>query len=76
MSISSVLAGGHSRLIGHQFLPWLLSLPGYRIGMINALCHITGICPVEIDNVSEIVDGTMSKFLEVEVCSSHLVRWL
>ena len=46
-SFSSVLAAGHSRLIGRQFLLMLLSLPGYRIGMIIAICHISGICPVE-----------------------------
>ena len=31
--------------------------------MIIALCHISGICSVEIEDVSEIVDG---EFLEVE----------
>ena len=44
----------------------MLSLPGVRIGMIIALCHILGICPVEIEDVSEIVDGTLSELLEVE----------
>ena len=34
--------------------------------MIIALCHISAICPVEIEDVSEIVDGTLSKFLEVD----------
>ena len=48
-SFSSVLAAGHSSLMGRQFLPMLLSLPGFRIGMIIALCHISGICQVEID---------------------------
>ena len=48
-SYSSILAAGHSRLIGRQFLPMLLSLPGFRTGMIIALCDISGICPVEID---------------------------
>ena len=65
-SFSSVLAAGHSGVIGRQFLPMSLSLPGIRIGMIIALCHISGICPVEIDDVSKIVDGTLSEFLEVE----------
>ena len=51
----SVLAAGHSRLIGRQFLPMLLSLPGLRIGMIIALCHISGICPVEIDRLKMLV---------------------
>ena len=46
-SLSSVLAAGHSRLIGRHFLP-MLSLPVYRIGMIIALCLISDICPVEI----------------------------
>ena len=54
-SFSSVLAAGHSRLIGSQFLPMLLSLPGFRIGMIIALCHISGICPVEIDRLKMLV---------------------
>ena len=54
-SFSSVLAAGHSRLIGRQFMPMLLSLPGFRFGMIIALCHISGICPVEIDRLKMIV---------------------
>ena len=49
-SFSSVLAAGHSRLIGGQFLP-MLSLPCFRIGMIIALCHISGICPIGIDRL-------------------------
>ena len=35
-SFSSASTAGHSRLIGRQFLPTLLSLPGFRIGMIIA----------------------------------------
>ena len=66
-SFSSVLAAWHSRLIGRQFLPMLLSLPGFRIWMITinfiehqnraiiALCHISGICPVEIDRLKMLV---------------------
>ena len=50
-SYSSAFASGHSRLIG----PMLLSLPGFRIGMIIALCHISGICPVEIDKLKMLV---------------------
>ena len=50
------LAAGHSSLIGRQFLLMLLSLPAFRIGMIITLCHISGICPVEVEDVSEIVD--------------------
>ena len=45
-SFSSVLAAGHSRPIGRQFLPMLSSLPGFQIGMIITLYHISGICPV------------------------------
>ena len=52
---SSVLAAGHIRLIGRQLLPMLLSLPGIRIGMIIASCHISGICPVEIDRLKMLV---------------------
>ena len=54
-SFSSVLSAGHSRLIGRHFFPMLLSLPGIRIGMIIALCHISGICPVEIDILKMLV---------------------
>ena len=54
-SSSSVLASGHSRLIGRKFLPMLLSLSGFRIGMIIALCYISGICPVEIDRLKMLV---------------------
>ena len=61
-SFSSVLA---IRQFERQFLP-MLSLSGFRIGMIIALCHISGICPVEIEDVSRIVDGTMSELLDVE----------
>ena len=50
-SFSNVLSGVHSRLFGRQFLPMLLSLPGFRIGMIIALCNISGICPVNIDRL-------------------------
>ena len=46
---SSILAAGHSRLIGCKFLPMLPSLPGFGIGMIIVLCHLSGICQVEID---------------------------
>ena len=46
-SFFSVLATGHSRQMWRQFLLMLSSLPGFR--MIIALCHISGICPVEID---------------------------
>ena len=45
---SSVLAAGHSRLIACQSLPMLLSMPDSMIEMIIALCHISGICPVEM----------------------------
>ena len=36
-SVSSVLAAGHSTLVGRQFLPMLSSLPGFRIGMFIGL---------------------------------------
>ena len=54
-SSSSALAGGHSRLIGRQFIPMILSLPSLRIEMIIALCHISSICPVEIDRCKMLV---------------------
>ena len=50
-SISSILATGHSKQMGRQFMPMLLSLPGLRIGMIIAFCHISGICPVETNRL-------------------------
>ena len=34
--------------------------------MIIALCLISRICPVEIEDVSEIVDGTVCELFEVE----------
>ena len=54
-SFSSIFTAGHSGLNGHQFLPMFLSLPGFRIRMIIALCHISGICPVEIDRLKMLV---------------------
>ena len=54
-SFSSDLAAGHSRLIGRQFLPMSLFLPGFGIGMIIALCYISGICPVVIDRLKMLV---------------------
>ena len=50
-SFSSVLAAVLSRLIGRQFLPMVLSLPGFRIWTIIALCHSSGICLVDIDRL-------------------------
>ena len=46
MSFSSGLAFGNSILMGRQLLP---SLSDFMIGVIIALCHFSGICPVEID---------------------------
>ena len=60
------MAAGHSRPMGRYFLSTLSSLLGFGIRTIIALCNISGICPVEIEDVSEIVDGTMSELLEVE----------
>ena len=54
-SFSSVMAAGHSGLIGRKFFPMLLSIPGFGIGMIIALCHTSGICPVEIDRLKTLV---------------------
>ena len=50
-----VLDTGHSRLMGRQILPMLLSLPGFGIEKNIALCHISGICPVEIDRLKMLV---------------------
>ena len=66
-SISIVFAAGHSRLIGRQFLP------GFRIGMIIA-CAIFQVLfsrDYQIEDVGEIVVGTLSELLEVE--GVHLV---
>ena len=49
--VISCLAAVHSILIGRQFLPMLSSLQGPRI----ALCHISGVCPVEIDRLKMLV---------------------
>ena len=38
-SFSSVLAAGHSRLIGHQFLP------AFRIGMMQPVFYVHGALP-------------------------------
>ena len=54
-SYSRVLADVHSRQIWRLFLPMLMSLPGSMIGMGIALCHISGICPVEIDRLEMLV---------------------
>ena len=43
----SIYAAGHSRLNSRKFLPMWLLLPGFK--MIVALCHNSGVCPVEID---------------------------
>ena len=51
----SALADGHCRRMGSQFLPIFLSLPGFTIWMIIALCHILGICSVEIDRLKMLV---------------------
>ena len=51
----SVLAAGHSSLFVRQFLPILFTLPGFLIGMIITLCHISGICPVEINRLKMLV---------------------
>ena len=57
---SSILAAGHSRLMGRQFLWTLSTLPDYRIRMIIALYHISGICPVEIDRLKMLVRKLMA----------------
>ena len=49
---SSVFAAGHSRLMVCQFLPML---SGFWFGMIIALCHVSGICAVEIDGLMMLV---------------------
>ena len=53
-SFSSVLVAGHSRLMGRQLLPMLLSLPGFRIGIIICVCHILGNYPVENDRLKKL----------------------
>ena len=59
-AIPASLPLGQCRLIGRQFLPMPLSLPGFRIGMIISLCHISGICPVEIDRLKMLVRRLMA----------------
>ena len=65
---SSVLVAAHSRLIGRQILPMLLSLPGFRIGMIIALCHISGMCSVEMDRLKMLVRQLMAPW-------ASFLRW-
>ena len=55
MSFSSVLAAGHCRQMVRQFLPIFLSSPGFRIGMVIASCHTSGISPVEIGRLKILV---------------------
>ena len=52
---SSALAAENNRIMGRQFLPMLLSLPGIRIGMIIALCNISDVSPVHIDRLKMLV---------------------
>ena len=59
---------GHSRLMGRQFLPMMSSLPCFRIGMIIALCHISGIRPVEIDRLQTLVRKFMASL-------ASFLRW-
>ena len=47
----------------------LLSLQGFRIRMIIALCHISGICPVEIDRLKMLVRWLM-------VPGAIFLRWM
>ena len=54
-SLSSDFAVGNGRLTRRLFLSILLSLSGLGIEMIIALCHISGICPVEIDRLKMLV---------------------
>ena len=53
--VSIVLAAWLSRLMGRQLLTMFSSFPCFIIGMIIALCHISGICPVEIDRLKMLV---------------------
>ena len=48
--------------MGFLFFSMLSSWPGFRIRIIIALCRISGNCPVEIEDVSGIVDGTRARF--------------
>ena len=59
-SYSSVLATGHSSLMGSQFLPMMSSLPDFRIRMTIVLSHISCICPVEIDRHKMVVRQFMA----------------
>ena len=52
---SSDLASWHSTLMERNVLPMLSSMPGFGIGMIIALGHVSGICPVEIDRLKMLV---------------------
>ena len=70
-SSSSVLAAGHIRLIGCQSFHCCWPCRVIGSGMIIALCNISGICPVEIggveiEDISELVDVTLSELMDVE----------
>ena len=73
-----MLAAGRSRLIGRQFLPMFLSLPGFRIGMFIALCRISGICPVEIDRLKMLASFLRWRVLipSVLMAVDDLANWI
>ena len=50
----------------------LLSLPVSGIGMIIAMCHISGNCPVDIDRL-KIVDDNLSVLLQMK--GAHPIRF-
>ena len=54
-------------------------LVGFWDQDVIAFCHISVICPIEIEDVSVIVEGTVSEFPEVEgahpVWSDGCGRW-
>ena len=52
---SRVLAPGHISLIRRKFFPMLSFLDGFVMWMIMDLCHMPGICPVEINRLKILV---------------------
>ena len=64
------MGGGRPLSSFDELLSMAVLTASWWIRTIINLCHISGICPIE--DVSEIVDGTLSKFLQVEDAVDYL----
>ena len=70
---SSVLAIGLSRLMGRQFLLMLMSMPGFRIGMIIALCRVGWKCPMMSSGMKRPLALFIAILKVTAACSAVLV---